>query len=210
MRDQWYADKRDLVKWGVLSILARRFGARRILQIAYYNESDYGEIEIDGEREPIPKEVLGHFRNIANVSVLAAPAKVSVFDAPFGGTDRTVYHEAAAAFVRAHHDGRGIVFLDPDTGLEPNGKADQTHVLNAELRGLWEQLPPGWVLVFYQHQNNMAGRPWVEPKRAQFAEALDVRLEQVRVAQAPAIARDVVFFFATRAERPMSRTSMMR
>ncbi|WP_157844579.1 hypothetical protein [Dehalococcoides mccartyi] len=34
MKDKWYGDKRDLVKWGVLLTLAKMFSARRILQVA--------------------------------------------------------------------------------------------------------------------------------------------------------------------------------
>ena len=32
MRDRWYADSRDLIKWGVLLRLAESFDARRVLQ----------------------------------------------------------------------------------------------------------------------------------------------------------------------------------
>jgi len=33
MRDCWYADKRDLVKWGVLTVLAKKYEARNVLQM---------------------------------------------------------------------------------------------------------------------------------------------------------------------------------
>ena len=36
MRDQWYADNRDLVKWGILLRLAERYATKHILQILYY------------------------------------------------------------------------------------------------------------------------------------------------------------------------------
>jgi len=36
VKDKWYGDKRDLVKWGILLTLAKMFSARRILQVAYY------------------------------------------------------------------------------------------------------------------------------------------------------------------------------
>jgi hypothetical protein len=35
MRDIWYGDRRDLVKWGVLVELAARHDARHILQVLY-------------------------------------------------------------------------------------------------------------------------------------------------------------------------------
>jgi hypothetical protein len=199
MRDCWYSDNRDLVKWGVLTVLARKYEARSILQIAYFNPSDFGVIEVDGEEVRIPHEVLCHFRNIGNITTLSGPAKVSVFDAPFLKSNRTDYHEAVSLFIRAHKDDRAIVFLDPDTGLEPNGKADYKHVLNREVRSVWDSLPKDWLLVFYQHQTNRAGEPWVEPKREQFSLALGLTKNQVKIAQGPEIARDVTFFFAVKA-----------
>lgn len=200
MRDAWYSDNRDLVKWSVLSILAKRYDAKRVLQIAYYNKSDFGEIAIEGEKHPLPIGVLRHFRNIRNVASLPTPPEVAIFDVPFEEMERDVYHEAVKSFIHAHNDGRSIVFLDPDTGLEPDGKADKKHVLNAEIRSIWDVLPNSWLLVIYQHQTNRAGKPWVEPKRKQFANALEVKLEEVKVAHGGNIATDVVFFFTAKAK----------
>jgi hypothetical protein len=36
MRDKWYVDNRDLVKWGILLRLAERYAAKHILQVLYY------------------------------------------------------------------------------------------------------------------------------------------------------------------------------
>ena len=62
MRDKWYGDKRDLIKWGVLLRLADHFDAMRILQLAYYRPSEFvGRLEIDGQECDIPGEVIAHF-----------------------------------------------------------------------------------------------------------------------------------------------------
>ena len=53
----------------------------------------------------------------------------------------------------------------------------------------------GDVFAFYQHQTNRAGQPWIEPKRSQLAEALQVQPDAIKMAQAPDIVNDVVFFF---------------
>ena len=70
MRDKWYSDNRDLIKWSVLLLLARRAGVDRIIQIALLNPSDFGQIEIDGEPHQIPSEVLSHFRDLRNITGL--------------------------------------------------------------------------------------------------------------------------------------------
>ena len=88
----------------------------------------------------------------------------------------------------------GIVFLDPDTGLQPR-VAGPEHVLESELAEIWHALLPGDVMVFYQHQTNRKGTPWIEPKKAQFERVLGVRQGSAKLARAAGIARDVAFFF---------------
>ncbi len=197
MRDQWYSDNRDLIKWSVLLLLARKLNADRIIQIAFLNPSEFGDIEIDGERCAIPDEVLSQFRDIRGITCLSRKPQVSVFDAPF--LDRNAYLKSAINYIASFGQERRVVFLDPDTGLEPNGSAGPKHVRNGEARLFWEAITDGDVLVFYQHETNKAGRPWVEEKRRQFANAIGVPLTSALVASGSKIAKDVVFFYATKA-----------
>jgi hypothetical protein len=196
MRDKWYADNRDLVKWSVLLVLARKHQVDRILQIAYYNRSDFGEIDIDGQRHQVSAEVISHFRDIRNAETLCQQPFISVFDTPFG--DRTSYTRAVKDFIRSFSGERCLIFLDPDTGLEPIGAYRPAHVLSDEAGNIWKILPSGSVYVFYQHKTNRAGKPWVDEKRVQFAKAIDVDVSKVGVASGQKIANDVVFFHAAK------------
>jgi hypothetical protein len=197
MRDKWYSDNRDLIKWSVLLLLARRSNADRIIQIALLNESKFSDIDIDGERHQIPQEVLSHFRDIGNITALSRHPRISVFDCVF--SDRSSYVRTALDFVASFSQERCVLFLDPDTGLEPNGGGDTKHVLNTEAREFWDALPKGWLFVFYQHETNKAGKPWIESKRAQLASAIGVSVNDVGVASGPKIARDVVFYYVSKA-----------
>ena len=94
---------------------------------------------------------------------------------------------------------RCVVFLDPDTGLEPNGGGDAKHVLESEALAFWNALPQGSVFVFYQHETNKAGKPWIEDKRAQLADAIRIPIEKLGVVSSPKIAKDVVLFYASKA-----------
>jgi hypothetical protein len=58
VKDKWYGDNRDLVKWGVLLKLASLYGASRIVQVAYYRPET---IEIDGVSYPMSDAVMVHF-----------------------------------------------------------------------------------------------------------------------------------------------------
>jgi hypothetical protein len=196
VRDRWYADNRDLVKWGVLLRLADMFQAQRILQLAFYRPSDFPPLTIDDKECAIPAEVVAHFRDLRAAGNLGAKVRVTVFDPLY--RDRDAHLRAALALLQAFAQERCIAFLDPDTGLEPRGRASLDHVLASEARAIWDGLKPGDVFALYQHQTNKAGKPWIGPKRDQLAEALAVPGESVRVARGDKIAPDVVFFYAQR------------
>jgi hypothetical protein len=195
LRDRWYADNRDLIKWGVLLRLAVTFEARHVLQLAYYRPSTFGQLIIDGQAQDIPEEVIAHFRNLRMIGGIASKVRVTVFDPVF--EDRAAHLQAVLALLPAFAQERCIVFLDPDTGLESQNPG-QAHVLNDEAKDIWDAMKTGDVFAFYQHQTNRAGQPWVEPKQAQLAQALGVQLDVIRMAYAPDIANDVVFFFTQR------------
>jgi hypothetical protein len=72
-------------------------------------------------------------------------------------------------------------------------------VLESEALAFWDALPQESVFVFYQHETNKAGKPWIEDKRAQLAGAIGVPIEKLGVASGPKIAKDVVFFYASKA-----------
>ena len=196
MKDYWYADNRDLIKWGVLLNLAKRFNAVRILQLAYYRPSSFGQLIIDGEVHDIPEEVISHFRDIRDIFRMGGGIQISVLDALF--QNRRDYAKRVLEFIGSYPDERCIVFLDPDTGLEPQ-KPSLNHVLNGEAQQVWGAIKSGDSLAFYQHQTNRNGQPWIEPKRLQLARALGVREKDLCIGQASGKPKDVVLFFVTKA-----------
>jgi hypothetical protein len=193
MRDKWYGDNRDLVKWGILLTLADRFGAGHILQVAYYRPTDWAGLELDGEHVELPPAVIRHFRDIRAASGIESSASIEVFGVAL--TNRAEYQCDVIDRIRGREVTPGIVFLDPDTGLEPQNLS-LDHVLNQEVSEVWEELKEGDLLVFYQHQTNRNGQPWIAPKKEQFENAIGVPVGSASVARAEQIARDVVFFYA--------------
>jgi hypothetical protein len=196
MRDRWYGDNRDLVKWGVLLTVAERLGARHILQVLYYRPTDWGQIEVDGDQAPLPAAVVRHFRQVDNIGAIQSTAIIEVFPDSF--VNRDSYLAALIDRIRRRLETPGIVFLDPDTGLESAGPS-LDHVLNREIAALWAELKAGDVLVLYQHQTNRNGQPWIEPKKAQFEQAIGLAPGSAKVAKSEQIARDVAFIYAQKA-----------
>lgn len=196
MRDKWYGDNRDLVKWGVLLALAERSEARHILQVPYYRATEWPELELDGEAVRLPTAVIRHFRCVPAVVKIEASVPIEVMTEAFG--DRGDYHRAVIERVRCRPAAPGIVFLDPDTGLESR-RPSLNHVLNREVAELWHELTIGDLLVLYQHQTNRNGRAWIPGKRKQFAQAIGCSLGSVKLARCEEIAPDVVLFYAQKA-----------
>jgi len=195
MKDIWYGDNRDLIKWSVLLQLARKYRTKKILQITYYRKSDFNSFEMDGINYSVPEEVIYHFRRVKNIETLKSEIPIYVFDSVFD--DRAKYLSDSLSFIKRYQSSNSIVFLDPDTGLEPKKHCMQ-HVLEIEAEKIYENLIEGDVFVFYQHQTNRNGRPWVEQKRKQLACALKVDVNNLKVAHGQRIARDVVFYYCTK------------
>jgi hypothetical protein len=200
MKDYWYADKRDLLKWSVLLTLAERTDApHHVLQVLYHRRSTWHDIDLDrdgaGDPVPIPIPVLSHFRDAAAIKGLESPVLIEVISDPF--ENREEYLKLVIDRIKTRTK-PGIVFLDPDTGLQPKiTKPKMEHVLETELKALWDSLSTGDTLVLYQHQTNYKGEEWMTPKREQFEKALDLRPRDARVACSARIARDVAFIYAT-------------
>ena len=193
MKDVWYGDNRDLVKWSVLFRIAERYQTQRIVQIAYYRPSDFAKIVIDDREFDLPSEVTAHFRNIRNIEQIGWSTPVTVFDRVL--LDRAEYLNEVVRFVSSFDRERCLVFVDPDTGLQPESRPGPQHVLESEARTIWDCLKPGDVFVFYQHQTNRRGRQWIDDKKCQLERALGVRYGSLKIAQGQKIARDVVFYF---------------
>jgi len=195
MRNQWYGDNRDLVKWSVLLHIADLYDAKRILQVAYLNPTEFPTIRINNEPHPIPAPIIRRFRNIRDAENIKGSMEIKVFDEPF--EERESYHRKVLEWLDSYSEGRGVVILDPDTGLQP-GVPNMKHVLDYEVGEIWNSLKPGDVFVFYQHQTNRAGKPWVPEKKEQLAKALGVSKEKVLIAEGFKIARDVVLLYSQR------------
>jgi len=198
MKDLWYGDNRDLVKWAILYHLADLFKVKRIFQVAFYNPNKFAQVKIDGQLKDVPKEVISHFRDVRNASKMNFKIPVEIFYESFENnkSKRQEYSQKIKDYLSRDRDYSLIAFLDPDTGLQPgNAKCGSTHVSEEEAKEIFEELNAGDVFVFYQHQTNRRGEEWIEPKRRQLAKAIGLHRDKVKIAQAPDIAKDVVFFY---------------
>jgi mRNA-degrading endonuclease YafQ of YafQ-DinJ toxin-antitoxin module len=125
---------------------------------------------------------------------LSAQCRIEVITTPFAERRQYAAVVLDAVARRPAHE-KCMVFLDPDTGLAPR-VPQLEHVLDAELREIWQHMVHRDVLVVYQHQTNQNGTPWIQPKREQFEKALGLLPGDVMVATGVKIAHDVALLFA--------------
>ena len=184
MQDRFYGDNRDLVKWGTLLELAGQYKATHILQVLYYRTNEWVPIEIDGRAVGIAKEVIQHFRNAKSIRNLRSDIRIEILDDEF--RNRKNYLARVLALIKEGNDGPGIIFLDPDTGLEPpSHKSNLGHVLCIELNEIWKNLRTGDVLVLYQHKTGMNNKDFINPKSQEFVTAISIDRTQAKFAHAP-------------------------
>ncbi|APH13059.1 hypothetical protein ASJ33_07770 [Dehalococcoides mccartyi] len=194
MKDIWYGDKRDLVKWGVLLTLSKEFSAKRILQVAYYKKEEFEQLEIDGSKYSIPEEVKNHFRNMLNIRNMPNTIPIDVFTDEFDNRD-SYYEKVIYNITSGIHP--CLVFLDPDTGIVPaSGHYKDKHVLEDELKTIWDKLKNGDILACYQHRTNRnSNKDWAMEKKDQFERALGLAAGSSKLAQGSKTAGDMVIFY---------------
>lgn len=191
MRDQWYGDDRNLLKWGTLIHIAQRDRISTILHVALYRASDEApSLHSARGQVEFPAEVMRHFRNLDHIHRLAGASgiRIAVYKAPF--KDRTTYFSRAHKRIESLSEDSLVVFLDPDTGLAGQ-VAGLEHVTADEVRGVFDVMKPGDVLACYQHARRQ--KDWRGDRRRAFTRALSVTSEDVEVFDSE-LARDVVLF----------------
>lgn len=190
MRDIWYSDNRDLVKWGFLMHMAKRYDLHEVIQVPYWRpEQDRPSITFESSTFLVPEVVWQFFRNIKHIEHMggAFDIPVKVLTDVFNSKDRQGYslkvREQIGKSARPL-----LLFLDPDTGLEPS-RATDTHVTQAEVRDAWSALHKNEWLVLYQHARRTSH--WIE----EVAEQLRATCgnSPVQVARSERVGSDVAF-----------------
>ena len=186
MRNQWYGDNRDVVKWSTLVYLSSREGTRHILQIAMFRPDDQGPQlgRFQAGRvvpaEPLAEKVVHHFSrdlSLTDIQRLADSTDlcIDVIDRPI--TDRKEYFDGVCEQIN-RHDAPVVAFLDPDTGLAPQNPGLE-HVTESDLVSIFKVLRSGGLLVCYQHSWRKKG--WEEVSRQKLARWIGVPKSEVEI-----------------------------
>ncbi len=183
MRGEWYGDKRDVVKWISLAKLAK-FGDRnrRILQVTMNTFDRCNDLKGLDTTDSVTGKVVDHFYNLQDVKRLGETLEVeiSVFDKPFVNKidRRSDYFNAVCERIKEikKDDAEPIVvFLDPDTGIEPPSGHGKQHVRKCELKRIFNSLKQDDYLACYQHKPlGVEGVQWQSKAQERMKGALAV------------------------------------
>lgn len=152
MRDKYYSDDRDVLKWATLVHIASEYGLQTILQVPYWRpEKDHPHFDFMGKRLPIPNKVWTFFRNIHSITRLGSDIglPIIVVDKEFDPNQRQAYILELKTKIESAKRPL-VLFLDPDTGLQPK-RCLPEHTSIREVRELWPVLKPCEWLILYQH-----------------------------------------------------------
>ncbi|MEE2791542.1 MAG: hypothetical protein VX453_07925 [Acidobacteriota bacterium] len=194
MRDRWYGDDRDVVKWSALIHLAQREAVSKVLHVAMYRvDSPPAPLTTAYGRVDLPPAVFRHFRDLNDVQRLAEATglAIEVVKEPF--VNRASYFSSICDRVRAQNM-PVIVFLDPDVGLASE-LSGLDHVTSTEVAAVFASLHPGDHLVCYQHARRQ--KDWRGRARRAFANAPGVPSFDVEVLRSE-LARDVLLLAVKR------------
>jgi hypothetical protein len=169
MKESWYGDKRDLLKWSAVLHLCKQHRIESVFHVAMVTEPEPHTIIAEGQRVDVEKPVWQHFRSLENTLRLFRKDYLHIFDRPFTHKGRAHYFTEAVDELKALA-GRKLVLLDPDTGLEPT-KVTEKHITLRECITVWSSLAPSDLLLLYQHSWRAAD--WKDAATKKLEDALD-------------------------------------
>ena len=206
MRSQWYGDKRDHLKWTALLFLADRENVRHIFHIAMRTDPQPQPFHIHSDAGPLVNQEIfadqvaayfHHHNDLNAIQHLGAQLNIHIdlYDAPFAHHTRQAYFDDV---VQQMHGPRPATlwFFDPDTGIAPGNRPNQTHVRPQELQMAWNAIPEGHFLACYQHARHEMN--WHAIARNNFRQALGINNNQVEIFASNDV-RDVIVLAARKA-----------
>jgi hypothetical protein len=203
LKNQYFGDKRDLLKYSLLEMLATRLP--NINQLTCIWLLTAPAVNNDGNRFALPRQDASRLelflhecvakgrRDVRNFASYMDGSRLRYFSygdeasSYFSDKDRTAYFGALPPAALK----RSIVFFDPDNGLEPDKSCRAAHLRYEELASVFARMDQFSVAVVYQHLPRRSPSVfWPE-----LAERLRGRL---RCSAGYVAAGDVGFFIALR------------
>jgi hypothetical protein len=160
MNQQFFGDNRDLFKYDLIFAIMSRAKPRLKSFMLVPMLTGYRPYEKDAVAGMKNKKLrrcfhkftggkgaLKYYREIQGYFE-SGDINITIFpDFEFSQKNRARYFKKMSA----HMPKRSLIFLDPDTGIQTDEKAEKQHLKFSELQEIYNQVDDGSVLMVYQH-----------------------------------------------------------
>jgi hypothetical protein len=191
VRKQWFGDTRDYVKWNFV------FSEAQPDYIVCYIAMARPD-EISTSINPTVRAFFERYKNLE----LAGEMFVGRFRSllrEYEKKDAVSYFDDAEKITqKAKIDGHVVIFIDPDTGIEPIGKTTEKHVRLSDLFSLATLLREKDKLIVYQHAPRIRKPTWFQDSINRVLNEKGCRGFRVRHHYDPSVASDVFFLVIER------------
>ena len=121
MRNEWYGDKKDVVKWSSLLCLAKRKGIKHIFYVAMCTDAKQNVRNEGNPYERAAAEFFDRHKDLRRIKELGMGhgIRIRVWMKQFSNEGRSDYFREVHKKMRASKR-RTVWFFDPDTGVQPN------------------------------------------------------------------------------------------
>lgn len=191
MRKQWFGDLRDYVKWSV---------------VWRESEPDFTVLYVAMARPDELKgnvhEKVSHFfdskKDYSQIRDLFG-ARITVIDQLYESKKHREYFENVVGLIEVLQTSVPVlVFLDPDTGIEPRSGPTDKHVRLSALEEIAKHLHPGSRLLIYQHATMDKRIDWQKNASQRWMSIPSANSFELRIVDDKPCAHDVCFLVATK------------
>jgi hypothetical protein len=154
MRKQWFGDSRDYVKWNYT--FTESLPSQTVVYLAMARPDELGK-----SLHPEVRKFFDQYKDLGLVEKLFDGRFFSLLS-EYQKAKRILYFDGAESLIKqGQEQGHVVVFVDPDTGIEPRSGGDNKHLSIADLERLAKLMRNGDKVIVYQHAPIMRSKTWI-------------------------------------------------
>ncbi len=159
MQDRWFGDNRDLVKWGAVSYLSNQYPQHTVCPILYYTiPRGQGNENLELTHSNGTSQKIGFSQFILNIFPRNCFLYYNILTCIINKFIQPLLIQISNNYLQDIKNYLNkiphpcIVFLDPDTGIEPSSGGNNKHARKAHIKHIWDNiLKKDDILAIYQH-----------------------------------------------------------
>lgn len=190
MKTKWFGDQRDYVKWSYIHQHAR--DNTQVLYVPMLTDTP----DLYPSIPPQIRDFFSRKKHLAQFGELF-PGRFQMIEGQYSAATAAEYFDLVHHNIRQlKTSGPIVIFLDPDTGIQPLTRFDSKHVRLEDMRKIWHPLSHGDALIVYQHAYRKIG--WRQQVTSRLKEERAFADADIQSFCNADVAKDVCFFALTK------------